>query len=189
MPHIICEICRKKAYKRPCEVAKAKFCSYKCKYIAQTKRTPGEHGRWLGGVRTKLCVGCFKPFHWEEQRKPYSTFLKQKYCTLDCSREHQTEYVCKGKDKPNWNGGPQSPQAERASAYQTKEYKEWRKSVFERDNYTCQFCGYRGGDLNADHIKTWAEFPDLRYKVSNGRTLCVPCHRTTFKFHKNQYSK
>lgn len=64
------------------------------------------------------------------------------------------------------------------------EYKVWRKAVFERDNYTCQECGDRSGNghsvtLNADHIKPFAHFPDLRFDVSNGRTLCESCHRET----------
>lgn len=58
-------------------------------------------------------------------------------------------------------------------------YKNWRKSVFERDNYTCVSCEERGGKLNADHIKPFAFYPELRLELSNGRTLCVPCHRET----------
>jgi 5-methylcytosine-specific restriction endonuclease McrA len=27
-----------------------------------------------------------------------------------------------------------------------------RRSVFARDNYTCQYCGYRGSDLTVDHV-------------------------------------
>lgn len=49
------------------------------------------------------------------------------------------------------------------------------------NSYTCCFCGKRGGDLEADHIKPWAYFPELRYDLGNGRTLCVLCHRSTFK--------
>jgi len=55
----------------------------------------------------------------------------------------------------------------------------WRKAIFERDNYTCQFCLQRGNLLEADHIKPWAYFPDLRFDLANGRTLCRPCHNTT----------
>lgn len=59
------------------------------------------------------------------------------------------------------------------------EYKLWREAVFQRDNFTCQECTYRGGDLHADHIKPFALFPELRLAIDNGRTLCVPCHRKT----------
>lgn len=59
------------------------------------------------------------------------------------------------------------------------EYKIWREAVFERDNFTCRFCGKRGGELNADHIKPFADYPELRFAIDNGRTLCVPCHKTT----------
>jgi 5-methylcytosine-specific restriction endonuclease McrA len=55
----------------------------------------------------------------------------------------------------------------------------WRKAVFERDDYTCQMCGIRGTQLNADHIKPFRFFPALRWELANGRTLCVPCHRKT----------
>ena len=55
----------------------------------------------------------------------------------------------------------------------------WRKAVFERDNYTCQECGVRGVEIQADNIKPFKYFPELRWVLSNGRTLCVPCHRKT----------
>ena len=57
------------------------------------------------------------------------------------------------------------------------EYKEWRKTVFERDNYTCQMCGKRGVKINAHHKNAYAYYPDLRYDIDNGITLCVPCHK------------
>lgn len=58
------------------------------------------------------------------------------------------------------------------------EYVRWRKSVYRRDHFQCQFpgCGHKGGKLNAHHIKPWAKYPSLRFVVSNGITLCESCH-------------
>ena len=62
-----------------------------------------------------------------------------------------------------------------------KEYANWRLNVFKRDNFTCVNCGKVGGELNAHHIKEYSKYPKLRYKVSNGVTLCVECHRNLHK--------
>lgn len=67
----------------------------------------------------------------------------------------------------------------RQLAMEKREYKVWRKSVFERDNHTCIECLKRWWTLNADHIKTWSEYPELRYDINNWRTLCIDCHRKT----------
>lgn len=61
----------------------------------------------------------------------------------------------------------------------TKEYKNWRLSVFLRDNWTCQNCKKIGGYLEAHHIKSWSHYADLRYDINNGVTLCKGCHALT----------
>lgn len=85
-----------------------------------------------------------------------------------------------GKNNPHWKGGISS---EGIRIRQTREYKLWRISVFERDNYTCRFCGKRGDKtrLNADHIKPFADYPELRFAIDNGRTLCKDCHKSVHK--------
>lgn len=55
---------------------------------------------------------------------------------------------------------------------------KWRKAVFERDDYTCQDCGERGGRLNAHHIRPWYADEAGRFDVENGVTLCKKCHHT-----------
>lgn len=58
------------------------------------------------------------------------------------------------------------------------EDREWRDAVFKRDGYKCVMCG-AGGRLEADHIEPVATNPEKRHEASNGRTLCVPCHKKT----------
>jgi 5-methylcytosine-specific restriction endonuclease McrA len=59
-------------------------------------------------------------------------------------------------------------------------------NVFERDNFTCQLCNSRGVYLEAHHIKFWANYPELRFNLNNGVTLCRPCH---MEYHKGSRSK
>lgn len=63
--------------------------------------------------------------------------------------------------------------------YRNSEYINWRKKVFERDDWTCQECGMKGCMLHPHHIKSYTYYPELRYEVDNGITLCVPCHHQT----------
>lgn len=76
----------------------------------------------------------------------------------------------------NWKGGitPLNQQIRKSI-----EYKFWREAVFKRDNWICVLCGQKGGNLNADHIKSFALFPELRFAIDNGRTLCIDCHKKT----------
>lgn len=85
-------------------------------------------------------------------------------------------FSCRGEKHWNWNGGKSK---EREGFRKTLEYKIWRHSVFERDNFTCQGCGDRGGRLHADHIEPWSKAPTRRFDITNGRTLCVKCHALT----------
>lgn len=78
-----------------------------------------------------------------------------------------------GECNPNWRGGIGRHRSK------TKEYYEWQRAVFERDNYTCQECKKRGVRLNAHHVKGWKDHLELRYDVDNGLTLCVLCHQKT----------
>lgn len=67
--------------------------------------------------------------------------------------------------------------AERRGQRHTKEAKRWRYDVYARDNFTCMHCGdNKGGNLNAHHITPFAAFPELRFVLDNGITLCDSCH-------------
>ena len=64
--------------------------------------------------------------------------------------------------------------------YHSKKYKKWRKDVYKRDGYQCQWpnCpnNSKNKRLNAHHIKPWMNNPTLRYIISNGITLCSMHH-------------
>lgn len=82
----------------------------------------------------------------------------------------------KGEKAYQWKGG-------RSRGYKTgywgKEYLQWRKSIFERDSYTCQVCRKVGGYITSHHIKSFAHYPELRFDINNGITLCEVCHSLT----------
>ena len=149
-----------------------KFCSKQC--------------YWNSMTVLMECKTCGKKF------KRTSNGI-QKYCSKKClmngdfvrlQRESHLGNVAWNKGKPNtWSNGERSNfwkggitpinKAIRSSL----EYEEWRNKVFERDLYTCVNCGKIGGWLEADHIKPFSLYPDLRLDVNNGRTLCKPCHK------------
>ena len=87
------------------------------------------------------------------------------------ARKRQFGYKC-----PAWKGGVT---AKNKLLRESSGMRTWRISIFERDDYTCALCSTRGGTLNADHIKPFALYPELRLELSNGRTLCIDCHSKT----------
>jgi 5-methylcytosine-specific restriction endonuclease McrA len=144
-------------------------------------------------IAFKDCLICKKSFeyrvNWNRQKIVCSKecgieFNKQRLAKLTIEQRKKgiktrsnsirwKEYVASrtGANHPNFKGGKRA----RKEDYQLK---KWRKDVFMRDNYTCQHCKKKAGKLEAHHIKTWAEFPNLRYELENGITLCYDCHNT-----------
>lgn len=62
-----------------------------------------------------------------------------------------------------------------------KKNVEFRNNVFERDDYTCQITGVRGGELAAHHLKSYASNKELRFDINNGVTLSKDFHRFAHK--------
>ncbi len=56
-----------------------------------------------------------------------------------------------------------------------KQYQDWIRLVYERDNYKCTVCGEKE-KIVAHHIIPWDENESLRFEVNNGQTLCRKCH-------------
>lgn len=90
----------------------------------------------------------------------------------------------RGERNGLWKGGISKLKRPRASFMETPEYQKWRTDCFKRDKYTCILCGAKSGlgktiKLCVDHIKPYSKYPELRIDITNGRTLCYPCHRKT----------
>lgn len=77
-----------------------------------------------------------------------------------------------GESNPNWRGGLVNPNQRLRVSYASK---AWSLAVRNRDGQ-CVECG-AAGKLHAHHIKPWKHHPELRFDVSNGVTLCPPCHQ------------
>lgn len=88
-----------------------------------------------------------------------------------------------GVSVSEWNGFLSN---ERQKYMDGPEYKEWRTSVFTRDNYTCARCGERSTKGNevvlcAHHLDSYSTHIEKRLDVHNGITLCKKCHHPSIK--------
>jgi len=168
MKEFICKRCGKHFNSSPS--SNRKFCSRICFYATRKgEKHPylagSNNPNWVGGLPN--CVDCGKKlsnYHYKRCKKCNNT----------------------GERSPAWKGGV-TPEIRKLRM--SAEYRAWRDLVFKRDNYTCVWCGIKNEDglgktirLNADHIKRFSEYPELRFIVSNGRTLCEDCHRETGTF-------
>ena len=119
------------------------------------------HFHWKGGEeRLPKCIDCGKKLS-----SIYNTRCR------DCLDKYKV-----GEKSNNWQGGLTK---ESIRIRRLAKYKNWRKSVFKRDDYTCQECGQHGGYLTGHHIKSFAYYPELRFELDNGLTLCELCHSKT----------
>lgn len=164
-----CEMCPNEFYVSPSGTKR--FCSVTCRAIWTKENKKGEKSHnWKGGISktNKECEFCEVSFiaNMTDVRKGWG-----KYCSRSCRAKSKTK-----ENSAHWLGGI-TP--ENKAIRNSTKYAEWRKSVFERDNFTCQQCFQHGGDLEADHIKRFADYLELRFELSNGRTLCRKCHRKT----------
>ena len=63
----------------------------------------------------------------------------------------------------------------RSESKQSAKCKEWTKKVKERDGFKCIFCECEK-TIHAHHIKPWKDYPELRFDMNNGISLCGSCH-------------
>ena len=166
-------------------------------YSEETKRKIGlcHKGKILSEENKKKLIeggGMLGKHHSEETRKKLSEAQKRNPSRGMLGKRH-TKETCKklstihkgknaGEKSHLWKGGITSENKKQRNSL---EFKAWRNSVFERDDFTCQKFNVRGGKLVSHHIKNFAQFPELRFSVDNGITLSERAH---IDFHK-KYGK
>lgn len=79
-----------------------------------------------------------------------------------------------GENSVNWNKNKTNE--ERLLERSTPENRAWAAQVKSRDDYTCVICAARGGKLVSHHLMAYGAYPELRYDIDNGVTLCKTCH-------------
>lgn len=129
------------------------------------------------------CDFCGKEF---EKLKCYTKDKTHLYCSNECRWNGFSKFYS-GENSPEYNHD--KPLEERLKDRKYIEYYEWRKQVYEKDNYTCQCCGdNKGGNLVAHHILNYSEHDNLKIDINNGITLCKNCHKLfhdTYGYTKN----
>lgn len=145
----VCVVCGRQFNSRSCTRV---TCSNHCRMLWLRGKPSWRKGK-ISKTKEYTCVWCGKP-----NVKPLH-YLSDKYCNSACYFAHRRATAASSEIQRN-----------------SKLVVSWRRQVFERDNFTCQHCGTKGGNLHAHHIKEWSKFPELRIEVSNGLTLCISCH-------------
>jgi hypothetical protein len=139
------------------------------------KMSGKNHPQWKGG-RPK-CEVCNKTLWYGYKRCHKHIIFKD-----PIGRKKRISESHRGEKAYNWKGGLKDTNKRiRASA----DYANWRNEIFEHDNWTCQKCKIRGGNLVAHHLYNFSEHHNLRMSIYNGITLCKRCH---LEFH-NKYGR
>ena len=127
--------------------------------------------------------------------------LDKRYGRMNPWNKGKSNPFATGNKSHFWKGGVTPVNHQIRNSFR---YVAWRKAVFERDNYTCQMCGVRGGDLEVDHypqtfsqiintfkIKSIEEaiLCDALWDTKNNRTLCVKCHKITPSYMNPKFYK
>lgn len=121
--------------------------------------------------------------HTEEYKKrmskatkgiPKSEEMKIKVKNALTGKPKSEEHKRKLQGENNWRWNPNRKEVfENCGGRSNTEYKWWSKTVKNRDGNKCCIDDKNcSGKIVAHHILGYAEYPELRYEINNGITLC-----------------
>lgn len=117
------------------------------------------------------CVICNRVFSVKAAEAKRSN---RRCCSQECRGKWLSIHYSR-ENSPIWEGGKAG---EHTLIRNSTQYKEWREMIFQRDQWTCQQCGkVGGGRLEAHHILSFSKYPQIRFDIKNGITLCELCHK------------
>lgn len=148
-----------------------------------SEKLKGSVGFWKGKKKGPLSEECREKIRLANIGRVVSDETKSKIRAAKLGRPNPS---IRGERHCRWRGGVTT---ENHKIRNSCEMKIWREAVFERDKYTCVWCGQIGGKLNADHIKRFCDYPELRFAIDNGRTLCKSCHEKTDNYGARGWKK
>lgn len=175
----VCEYCGNSFEVVKSQAATSKYCSRSCKDADRgNKYSRKGSPNWRGGKVFVRCAECENQFEVYPSAIGYRT-----HCSKKCMALGYRKKV--GEKSNTWQGGKTAINSRHRGRF---EYREWREAVFARDNWTCQDCGQIGHELHAHHIFSFADFPEYRFKIWNGTTLCLPCHAKIHPILRRKFS-
>jgi len=90
--------------------------------------------------------------------------------------KQQRSKAMSGENHPMWKGGLAFRKPNEKKHLSSK-YMGWVGSVKSRDGWKCKIANSDcNGRLEAHHILNWTDYPELRYEINNGITLCQAHH-------------
>lgn len=139
-----CAFCNNELTRHPSQILKNNFCNKTCFY--KFIKEDNTFGKWnLGVVRT------------QEHKNKISLSKLGKMVGIKHPRWISDRNLLKQDDKKHLDS----------------RYREWMLSVKKRDGFKCKINNNDcAGGLESHHILRWSEYPELRYDINNGITLC-----------------
>lgn len=125
---------------------------------SEEARKKQSESKLRAGIKPPPRTGC----------KPWNFGKLGEYSTSSKGRPRED---IRGEKCRLWKGGKTGDGLQRGRV----ENSNWKKACLERDEHKCKVCDTTKS-LVVHHIKCWKKYPELRFDIDNGVTLCRSCH-------------